>query len=72
MFTFDSEEEERACKHLIRAGEICKHCGHNHSGNKDGEPCKCVVSRPEAIMCVCDTFEPFVSDLWDAMGVDIE
>lgn len=68
MFSFNSEEEELACKNLILAGEICKHCGHNHK-NKSDEACGTIYGSPDqAIQCDCATFEPFVSALFDASG----
>jgi hypothetical protein len=72
MFSFDSEEEELACKNLILAGEVCKNCGHNHK-NSGENACNCVYGSPDtAIQCKCTTFEPFVSTLFDAFGNQIK
>lgn len=68
MFSFNSDEEELASKNVILAGEICKNCGHNHKDKSD-EPCNTIYGSPDtAIQCDCNTFEPFVSSLFDALG----
>lgn len=61
MFQFDDDEDEIACKDLILAGKICKHCGHSHS--KTPDDCGCMEDRLMQWVCTCKSFESFVSTL---------